>query len=112
MDVAWTRDSLDCAQGARLGGAGVSSAQVTLVGDSKGEVQTARNAGTWICCATHGFGSHRFDEFPPDILVDNLMEFQPHLSDVPAHESRGISPESVAFANKNRVLVTSCAILR
>src|SRR5258708_17136723 len=41
--------------------------------------QTARNAGTWICGVTYGFGSHRFDEFPPDLLVDNLTELLPHL---------------------------------
>jgi len=54
--------------------------QTMLVGDSEVDVQTARNAGTWACGVTYGFGSHRLGEYPPDLLVDNLMELLPHLS--------------------------------
>lgn len=59
---------------------GASPAQVMFVGDSEVDVQTARNSGTWICGVTYGFGSHRFDEFPPDIVVDDLTELVPHLT--------------------------------
>jgi phosphoglycolate phosphatase len=63
---------------------GVEPAQVMVVGDSEIDVQTARNAGTWICGVTYGFGSHRFDEFPPDLIIDSLAELVPHLSSTPA----------------------------
>jgi phosphoglycolate phosphatase len=59
---------------------GVAPAQTLLVGDSEIDVQTARNAGTWSCGVTYGFGSHRLGEFPPDLLIDNLTELLPHLS--------------------------------
>jgi len=59
---------------------GAAPAQVMFVGDSEIDVQTARNAGTWVCGVTYGFGSHRLAEFPPDLLVDNLTELLPHLS--------------------------------
>jgi len=59
---------------------GVAPAQSMVVGDSEIDVQTARNAGTWVCGVTYGFGSHRFDEYPPDLLVDALTDLVPHLS--------------------------------
>ena len=59
---------------------GAAPGQVMVVGDSEIDVQTARNAGTWICGVTYGFGSHRLVEYPPDLLVDNLTELLPHLS--------------------------------
>jgi phosphoglycolate phosphatase len=54
--------------------------QAMVVGDSEIDVQTARNAGTWACGVTYGFGSHRLEEYPPDLLVDSLIELLPHLS--------------------------------
>ncbi len=59
---------------------GAAPAQSMVVGDSEIDVQTARNAGTWVCGVTYGFGSHRLDEYPPDILVDCLTELLPHIS--------------------------------
>ena len=58
---------------------GAAPAQAMLVGDSEIDVQTARNAGTWACGVTYGFGSHRLGEYPPDVLVDNLTELIPQL---------------------------------
>ena len=63
---------------------GAAPPQVMLIGDSDIDVQTARNAGTWVCGVTYGFGSHRLAEYPPDLLVNNLMELVPHLSTRPA----------------------------
>jgi phosphoglycolate phosphatase len=60
---------------------GVAPAHAMVVGDSEIDVQTARNAGTWVCGVTYGFGSHRLAEYSPDILVDNLTELLPHLAD-------------------------------
>jgi phosphoglycolate phosphatase len=67
---------------------GASPQQVMFVGDSEVDVQTARNAGTWICGVTYGFGSHRFTEYPPDLVVDNLTELVPHLSTAPEPNRR------------------------
>src|SRR5579863_2207510 len=67
---------------------GAAPSQVMIVGDSEVDVQTARNSGTWICGVTYGFGGHRFTEFPPDLVVDNLTELVPHLSTAPAPNRR------------------------
>jgi phosphoglycolate phosphatase len=63
---------------------GAAPEQAMVVGDSEVDVQTARNAGSWVCCVTYGFGSDRLDEYPPDLLVSNLTELVPHLSCRPA----------------------------
>ncbi len=49
-------------------------AEAMLVGDSEVDVQTARNAGTWSCGVTYGLGAQGLAQFPPDILVDSLLE--------------------------------------
>jgi len=67
---------------------GAAPEQVMIVGDSEIDVRTARNAGTWICGVTYGFGSHGLNEYPPDLLVDNLTELLPHLSVPPVRERR------------------------
>jgi phosphoglycolate phosphatase len=67
---------------------GAAPPQVMFVGDSEVDVQTARNAGTWVCGVTYGIGSHRLAEYPPDLLVDNLTELVPHLSCSPVNRSR------------------------
>jgi phosphoglycolate phosphatase len=59
---------------------GAAPEEAMIVGDSEIDVQTARNAGTWVCGVTYGFGSHRLTEYPPDLLVDNLTELVPHLT--------------------------------
>jgi phosphoglycolate phosphatase len=71
-----------------LGEFGATPAQVMVVGDSEIDVQTARNAGTWVCGVTYGFGNHRLAEYPPDLLVDNLTELPTHLSGAAVRESR------------------------
>jgi phosphoglycolate phosphatase len=53
--------------------------QAMLVGDSEVDVQTARNAGTWACGVTYGLGSERLAEYPPDLLVDSLVELAGYL---------------------------------
>lgn len=68
---------------------GVSPREAMIVGDSEVDVQTARNAKTWACGVTYGLGSERLNEFPPDILVDSLVELprilKNGLSTPPAH---------------------------
>ena len=67
---------------------GAAPSQTMFVGDSEIDVLTARNAGTWVCGVTYGFGSHRLAEYPPDLLVDNLTELLPHLSGKPVGRPR------------------------
>jgi phosphoglycolate phosphatase len=50
-----------------------------IVGDSVVDVQTARNAGTWVCGVTYGLGSDRLPQCPPDLLLDNLAELPKFL---------------------------------
>jgi phosphoglycolate phosphatase len=65
---------------------GAAPSQVMIVGDSEIDVQTARNAGTWICGVTYGFGSHRLEAFPPDLVIDSLIELPQHLTRVAVRE--------------------------
>ncbi len=58
---------------------GAAPAQAMLVGDSDVDVQTARNAGTWACGVSYGLGSARFKQYPPDLLVDSLVELAAYL---------------------------------
>jgi phosphoglycolate phosphatase len=67
-----------------LGNLAAAPKQVMLVGDSEIDVQTGRNAGTWTCCVTYGLGRDRLAEYPPDLLVDSLMELGTYLDARPA----------------------------
>jgi phosphoglycolate phosphatase len=67
---------------------GAAPSEVMFVGDSEVDVQTGRNAGTWVCGVTYGFGSQHFTEYPPDLVVDNLTELLSHLSVVPVRKPR------------------------
>jgi len=59
---------------------GLGPRDVMIVGDSEIDVQTARNAGTWACGVTYGLGSERLAEYPPDLLIDSLLELHEHLN--------------------------------
>jgi phosphoglycolate phosphatase len=59
---------------------GLAPRQTMLVGDSITDVQTARNADTWVAAVTYGLGSHRLDELPPDILLDSLTQLPAYLN--------------------------------
>jgi phosphoglycolate phosphatase len=67
---------------------GAAPSAAMFIGDSEIDVQTARNSGTWVCGVTYGFGSHMLAEYPPDVLVDNLTELPPYLSDALAQQTR------------------------
>ena len=58
---------------------GICPEQAMLVGDSDIDVQTARNAGSWVCGVTYGFGSAGLVKFPPDLLLDSLIELPAYL---------------------------------
>jgi len=50
-----------------------------MVGDSEIDVLTARNAGIRVCGVNYGLGSHRLDEYPPDLRVDSLTELSARI---------------------------------
>ena len=54
--------------------------ETMMIGDSDVDIRTARNSGIWACGVTYGFGSHLLDAYPPDLLVDTLMDLPPNLS--------------------------------
>ncbi len=68
---------------------GAAPQQIMLVGDSEIDVQTARNAGTWVCGVTYGLGREGLVENGPDLLVDSLTELPAHLDRQPARPRLG-----------------------
>jgi phosphoglycolate phosphatase len=50
---------------------GARPEETVMVGDSKVDVQVARNAGVWSLGCAFGFGPQNLMETPPDILVDS-----------------------------------------
>jgi len=59
---------------------GVLPEETVMIGDSKGDVQVARNAGTWSIGCAFGFGPQNLMETPPDILVDSAADWTEALS--------------------------------
>ena len=51
-----------------------SKDEALVVGYSEIDVLTARNAGRRVCGGPYGLGSHRLDDYPPDLRVDSLTE--------------------------------------
>jgi phosphoglycolate phosphatase len=54
---------------------GATAEQTVMIGDSKVDVQTARNAGAWCLGCSFGFGPQNLMEVPPDVLVDTAAEW-------------------------------------
>jgi phosphoglycolate phosphatase len=46
-----------------------------MIGDSKVDVQTARNAGVHVLGCQFGFGPQNLMETPPDVVVDSPAEW-------------------------------------
>ncbi len=49
--------------------------ETVMIGDSRVDVETARNAGVWSLGCNFGFGPHNLVEVPPDVLVDSPAEW-------------------------------------
>jgi len=49
--------------------------ETVMIGDSKVDVETARNAGTWSVGCAFGFGPQNLLDTPPDVLVDSAAEW-------------------------------------
>ncbi len=60
--------------------AGVQPEETVMIGDSKVDVQTARNAGAWSIGCAFGFGPQNLMETPPDVLVDSPAEWTAALT--------------------------------
>jgi phosphoglycolate phosphatase len=55
--------------------AGAASDETLMIGDSKVDVLTARNAGAWSLGCQFGFGPQNLMEVPPDIVVDSATDW-------------------------------------
>ncbi len=67
--------------------AGAEPQQTLMIGDSKVDVLTARNAGAWTFGCRFGFGPQNLMEAPPDVVVDSAHDWATAL--LPADISRG-----------------------
>jgi phosphoglycolate phosphatase len=54
---------------------GVAPHETVMIGDSKVDVETARNAGVWSVGCAFGFGPQNLMDTPPDILVDSAADW-------------------------------------
>jgi phosphoglycolate phosphatase len=59
---------------------GATPEQTVMIGDSKVDVQTARNAGVWSLGCAFGFGPQNLMDTPPDVLVSSAAEWTRALS--------------------------------
>lgn len=55
--------------------AGAEPHETLMIGDSKVDVETARNAGAWSMGCQFGFGPQNLMETPPDIVVDSALDW-------------------------------------
>jgi phosphoglycolate phosphatase len=60
--------------------AGARPEETLMIGDSKVDVQTARNAGAWTLGCRFGFGPQNLMEAPPDVIVDSAVEWAAALN--------------------------------
>ena len=60
--------------------AGTSPEETVMIGDSKVDVETARNAGAWSLGCAFGFGPQNLMDTPPDVLVDSAAEWTQALA--------------------------------
>jgi phosphoglycolate phosphatase len=65
---------------------GARPEETVMIGDSKVDVQTARNAKVWSLGCDFGFGTQTLMENPPDILVDTAADWAAAL--IPAMPGR------------------------
>jgi len=54
--------------------------ETVMIGDSRVDVETARNAGVWSIGCVFGFGPQNLMETPPDVIVDTAAEWTQALT--------------------------------
>jgi phosphoglycolate phosphatase len=62
--------------------AGAWPEETVMVGDSKVDVETARNAGAWSVGCTFGLAPDSLSDAPPDVIVDTPADWTAALSPV------------------------------
>lgn len=55
--------------------AGVRPEETVMIGDSRVDIETARNAGAWAIGCAFGFGPQNLSEVEPDIVVDRAWDW-------------------------------------
>ena len=60
--------------------AGAKPEETVVIGDSKVDVETARNGGAWVVGCTFGLAPETLDANPPDVLVDSAADWTAALS--------------------------------
>lgn len=60
--------------------AGARADETLMIGDSKVDVQTARNAGAWSLGCQFGFGPQDLMECAPDVIVDSAWDWTAALN--------------------------------
>ena len=60
--------------------AGARPVETLMIGDSKVDVLTARNAGAWSMGCQFGFGPQNLMESPPDVIVDSAFDWTTALN--------------------------------
>jgi phosphoglycolate phosphatase len=68
--------------------AGARPDETVMVGDSKVDVETARNAGAWSVGCTFGLAPGSLSDAPPDVIVDSPDDWTAALS----HVKTGLRP--------------------
>jgi phosphoglycolate phosphatase len=58
-----------------MGEANARPQETLMIGDSKVDVQTARNAGAWSLGCQFGFGPQNLMDEPPDVVVDSAFDW-------------------------------------
>ena len=62
---------------------GAKPEETVMIGDSRVDVETARNAGVWSLGCNFGFGPRNLMEMPPDVMVDSPGEWTEALTPAP-----------------------------
>lgn len=65
--------------------AGAQSGETVMIGDSKVDVETARNAGAWSIGCTFGLAPGSLEAMPPDVLVDSPADWTAALQPAKIH---------------------------
>jgi phosphoglycolate phosphatase len=68
---------------AMLENTGVARERALMVGDSRVDYETARNASIPICMVSYGLGASEIPELDPDFLVDDLRQLITIVNDNP-----------------------------
>lgn len=65
---------------AMMASAGVAPSRTLVVGDSRNDVATGRDAGALTCGVSWGYGAQGFAELPPDFTVDRFIDIFGRIS--------------------------------